>query len=503
MDRQTWMYEIPRATAEYINGVEDFIKCATSYLEKKEKEDGKEQMILCPCRDCNNFKKYRNIDTVRDHLFRRGFKEGYLKWIWHGEVASARTSGTKHGREEDSKANKDVEDVENDRIHEMVQDMEDHFMHQPNILFSLVDDSKKLLYHGCNDQCTRLSATLKLCKLKVKHNWSDKSFTEMLQFLGEILPTSNTLPTSTYEAKKVLCPMGMNVKKIHACPNDCVLFRNEHEDLDRCPKCGASRYKQHGKRPPAKVMWYLPIVPRFRRLFANAKDAKLLRWHVEGRKSDGMLRHPGDSPQWRTIDGKFPEFSEEPRNLRLGLSADGMNPYRTMSSNHSTWPVILTVYNLPPWLCMKRKYIMLTLLVSGPKEPGNNIDVFLEPLIEDLKLLWDEGVTVYDAYSQSDFTLRAMIFCTISDFPAYGNLSGYSVKGAKACPICEEGTNDRRLNNCKKNVYMGHRAFLHSNHPYRKQKESFDGNIESRVAPLPLTGEQIFERVKDIEVVLG
>ncbi|KAK1361447.1 hypothetical protein POM88_045921 [Heracleum sosnowskyi] len=117
MDRHTWMYKIPRATADYIKGVEDFITYAMLYLEKKHKEEGKEQMILCPCRDCNNFKKYRSVDTVRDHLFRRGFKEGYEKWIWHGEgLDSTRTSGTKRGREEDSMEKNDEEDMENDRV---------------------------------------------------------------------------------------------------------------------------------------------------------------------------------------------------------------------------------------------------------------------------------------------------------------------------------------------------------------------------------------------------
>ncbi|KAK1372225.1 hypothetical protein POM88_028418 [Heracleum sosnowskyi] len=116
MDRHTWMYKIPRATADYIKGVEDFITYAMLYLEKKHKEEGKEQMILCPCRDCNNFKKYRSVDTVRDHLFRRGFKEGYEKWIWHGEgLDSTRTSGTKRTREEDSMENNDEEDMDNDR----------------------------------------------------------------------------------------------------------------------------------------------------------------------------------------------------------------------------------------------------------------------------------------------------------------------------------------------------------------------------------------------------
>ncbi|KAL8090234.1 hypothetical protein AgCh_039637 [Apium graveolens] len=238
-------------------------------------------------------------------------------------------------------------------------------------------------------------------------------------------------------------------------------------------------------------------------MFANINDAKLMRWHMEGRKSDGMPRHPADSPQRRTIDGKFPEFGQEARNLRLGLCADGMNPYRTLSSQHSTWPVLLTIYNLPPWLCMKRKYIMLTLLIPGPKEAGNNIDVYLHPLIEDLKLLWDQGERVYDAYKQADFTMRAMIFCTISDFPGYGNLSGYTIKRANACPICEDSTIDIRLKNCRNNVYMGHRTFLPLAHPYRKRKRSFDGTIETRVARLPLTGKEVFERVKNIDVVLG
>jgi hypothetical protein len=32
------------------------------------------------------------------------------------------------------------------------------------------------------------------------------------------------------------------------------------------------------------------------------------------------------------------------------LSIDGMNPFAERRSKHSPWPVILTIYNLPPWL---------------------------------------------------------------------------------------------------------------------------------------------------------
>ena len=85
-----------------------------------------------------------------------------------------------------------------------------------------------------------------------------------------------------------------------------------------------------------------------------------------------------------------------------------MNPFGEQSSGHSTWPVTLCIYNLPPWLCMKRKFIMMPVLIPGPKQPGNDIDVYLKPLIEDLLLLWkDEGVRMWDAHAEDHFNLRA------------------------------------------------------------------------------------------------
>src|SRR4051794_11525680 len=138
------------------------------------------------------------------------------------------------------------------------------------------------------------------------------------------------------------------------------------------------------KRFPAKVMWYAPIIPRLKRLFRNKEHAKLLRWHKEDRKSDGELRHTADGTQWRKIDRWFKDFAADARNIRFALSTDGMNPFGEQSSSHSTWPVTLCIYNLPPWLCMKRKFIMMPVLIQGPKQPGNDIDVYLRPLVDEL-----------------------------------------------------------------------------------------------------------------------
>ena len=77
-------------------------------------------------------------------------------------------------------------------------------------------------------------------------------------------------------------------------------------------------------------------------------------------------------------------------------------------------------------------------MIPGPRQLGNDIDVYLNPLIEDLRKLWDEWVDVFDGSQNETFKLRAMVFCTINDFPTYGKLSGYIVKGHHACPIYEE-----------------------------------------------------------------
>jgi hypothetical protein len=61
-----------------------------------------------------------------------------------------------------------------------------------------------------------------------------------------VLPQPNLVPANTYYAKKVISPLTMGVEKIDACPNHCILFHGKtFKDLNRCPRCGASRYKDN------------------------------------------------------------------------------------------------------------------------------------------------------------------------------------------------------------------------------------------------------------------
>src|SRR6266542_1852715 len=138
----------------------------------------------------------------------------------------------------------------------------------------------------------------------------------------------------------------------------------------------------------------------------------------------------------------------------LATKIDMIYPrFGDLSSSHSTWLVVLSILNIPAWLCMKRKYPMLSILIQGPKQPGNDIDVFLEPLLEDMAKLWNDGELVWDEFKQECFTLSAMIFVAITDYPGGFSSSG-QMKGKKGCLVSLGDTQYVYLFGSKKLVYM-------------------------------------------------
>lgn len=123
----------------------------------------------------------------------------------------------------------------------------------------------------------------------------------------------------------------------------------------------------------------------------------------------------------------------------------------------------------------------------GPKAPGNDIDVYLEPLVDELRQLWYYGVDIFDASKKENFRMRAALLWTINDFPAYANLSEWSTKGDLACPSSNKDTPSTRLKYGHRFSYKGARRFLSSNHKWRSNKRDFNGQIERRPAPKTLS----------------
>ena len=206
-----------------------------------------------------------------------------------------------------------------------------------NKFYTLLRDLEQPLYEG--SKCSKLSAVMKLLHIKTLGGWSNKSFSMLLEFLkNELLPSCSLLPDSYYEAKKMICDLGLSYKKIDACVNNCMLFQKEDEGLDNCKVCDAFRWKldkrsgepmkkSNGKRVPLKVLRYFPLKPRLQRLFMSSKIASDMTWHNDKRVKDGVMRHPADSKAWKHFDEFHESFASKLRNVTLGLVSDGFQPF--------------------------------------------------------------------------------------------------------------------------------------------------------------------------------
>ncbi|XP_062086479.1 uncharacterized protein LOC133792587 [Humulus lupulus] len=456
-----------------------------------EKLAGYPEKLLCPCKVCRNL-SHQCINILYEHLVIYGIDPTYKIWFHHGEELSR---------------DDDVETMETFDSYNLFRatnidgcDFESHLEGHDDTFMEKIEDADTPLYPQCT-KYTKLSSIVALYKVKTTNGWSDKSLDELLRLLNDMFPLDNMIPKSMYEVRKFLRLFDLGYEKIHACVNDCCLFRKDKENLQECPTCGTSRWMsdkltkkvRHGV--PAKVLRYFPIIPRLKRMFMSKRISKELRWHHNNKSCDGKMRHPVDSAAWELVNDKWPSFSNEERNIRLGLSTDGFNPFSNLSSKYSVWPVLLAMYNLPPWL--KQENILLSMLIPRPKQPGNDIDIYLEPLVEDLKLLWNEGVDAHDALDNTNFKLRAILMWTIQDFPAYGNLAGCKNKGCFSCPLCGYGTHSKWLKHSGKFSYRGHRKFLKEDHPFRSTRSWFDGEVEHGNPPRIMNGTTIAEHLKD------
>ncbi|KAK4389778.1 hypothetical protein Sango_2314800 [Sesamum angolense] len=112
-------------------------------------------------------------------------------------------------------------------------------------------------------------------------------------------------------------------------------------------------------------------------------------------------------------------------------------------------------------MCMKSEYMYLTMVIPGPSNPKRLIDVYLEPLIDELLQLWHVGVRTHNHVTNQAFMMRAALMWTVNDLPAYGMASRWSTAGIIGCPICMDDTSAFHLQHGQKTCYFDcHRRFF-------------------------------------------
>ncbi|XP_021737588.1 uncharacterized protein LOC110704118 [Chenopodium quinoa] len=454
-----WMYDrydggnARRIRQEFVEGVEQFIRFCEAHPESPGIDE-----VRCPCLLCKN-RCLHDANIVKLHLYKKGFIPDYYEWVSHGEgfpTLSVEQPNTYHEMVLDALWSNHEPPGD-----DTTSGSDEEPNAQAKAFQELLKAAEQPLYEGSSMSVLEMAS--RIVSLKSEYNLPHRCVDGFSSLLNKAIPDNNKMGKTFYDTKKILNGLELPHKKIHAGPKGCMLFWKVDAELDKCRVCKRDRYKRTSKRSlvPIKELIYFPITPRLQQLFATKNFVEEMIWHSKNPRVQGTMAHPSDSEAWKHLDRSFPDFTSEPRNVRLGMCTDGFAPNGKFGGQYSCWPVILTPYNFPPSMCMKKPFMFLSLLVPGPKNPKGNLDVYMQPLIEELKQLW-------------------------------------ATAGKKAFPYCLDKSKAFWLEHGGKMSWFDcHRQFLPPEHPFRNNKIAFCKNkVEKGTPPHIISGDGLLQQVQ-------
>ncbi|XP_070010832.1 uncharacterized protein [Nicotiana sylvestris] len=287
MELRTWMYNrnYPNRQGlqeDFVEGVDDFIRRAMSlppYLS--------EGVIRCPCvrYDCMKFGK---SVKVKHHLYRKGFIANYFVWTNHREIDGS------HGIFHNMVVGESSRSVENknrdSRIHDMIADAFGmHLGGEPNenVEQTPNDDAKR--FYEQLEEASRplrngsphfeLSVAVRLLSIKSDWNISQAAMDSFIDLMSELVDSNIKLPGDFYKEKKLVSKLGLSSMRIDCCEDGCMLYYKDDANLSSCKFCEKPRFKRlsSGNMVAIKVMHYLLLIPRLKRLYASMSSAPHMR----------------------------------------------------------------------------------------------------------------------------------------------------------------------------------------------------------------------------------
>ena len=272
---------------------------------------------------------------------------------------------------------------------------------------------------------------------KVQTHTTDEGF----QKLPFAFPSISALPSLEKVRSRVAFLAGFKPQHYDCCVNSCCCFVGLHEALSECPYCQQARYRPDGR--PRATYTYIPFTPRLISFIGNRRMAEQMQYRARARNvHSDTITDVFDGSHYRSLchqhvqlDGKeLPhKFFEDPRDIALGLSADGFSPFKKRKP--TAWAFILLNYNLPPDIRFHVENI-LALGVIGPKKPVDP-DSFLWPAVQELLRLLI-GVRAFDVLTGTVFSLRAFLILVFGDIPAIAllmRMKGHN--GISPCRMCK------------------------------------------------------------------
>ncbi|CAN6342778.1 unnamed protein product [Urochloa humidicola] len=184
--------------------------------------------MCCPCSSCGNNKEFRRRDTLWNHIFQNGFMSNYNLWTKHGEPGVVMGDNEEDDEEDnhtlppdwafvheaggfeddpmdEGEANVLQEEPPNELGQVLLDAQKDSETVKERLKFEkMLEDQKRSLYPGCKPEQKKLGTSLEMLKWKASNGVTDKGFIELLAIVKNMLPDSNELTSTTYEAKKTV-----------------------------------------------------------------------------------------------------------------------------------------------------------------------------------------------------------------------------------------------------------------------------------------------------------
>ena len=359
---------------------------------------------------------------------------------------------------------------------------EDH--QRPNIPSNEEEEEH---FHKASSITTFLSVMI--AKFSYRYNITANALSALLKLFALFLSVISTLsysvsaicsliPSSLYNLKSFLHINENNFIKYVVCPSCHALYHLEdcfelragkkipkmcshiaypaHPHYQRRLPCGERLVSEvvlksgNSKYYPRKYYCYKPICESLallceRKGFLPACEV----WRLRETPA-GMLCDIYDGQVWK--DFQFVNgvpFLAAPHNLALMLNIDWFRPYK--HTPYSVGAIYIVITNLSRSMRFKKENLILVGIVPGPGEPPIHMNTYLDPLVEELKVLWEDGIQVTSPEFPHPVTLRAALICSACDIPACRKVLGfYGHMSKMGCSKCTkefnyDSTSDRIL----------------------------------------------------------
>ncbi|EIE90275.1 hypothetical protein RO3G_14986 [Rhizopus delemar RA 99-880] len=221
------------------------------------------------------------------------------------------------------------------------------------------------------------------------------------------------------------------------------LNENGRSTVTVCRKCDESLIigGTSNSHLPKMLFEYNSIVSTLKKFMCRPGFVdSLLKWKSRPQQQNLML-DVYDGNVWKqfgSVNGGLPFVQQSDCNIMLTINMDWFQPF--VDTQHSSGGIYLTIQNLARDERNLKKNVICVGLLPGPKEPsGAEINNYLSPLVDELSVLFDEGVlmdVLVDDVLKKE-RVRAALTMVACDLPAARKLCGFTAGNSNcACHKC-------------------------------------------------------------------